>query len=378
MTQTHPETKPDCLRPLAVELRPAPEPLQVLRQLGGLPHCIFLDSARREAELGRYSFLAADPLSFLAVRADQPHRLQALRERLTLWRALRDPDLPPFQGGLAGLFGYDLNRGLERVPPAQWDEFQVPALAVGCYDVVVAFDHLQQRAWVISQGPPSVSAAERRQHARARLDWFRQLLAAPAGNDPVPRRPTRRTVPFEQLAPQHRTSIDPLLTSNFTADGYRAAVARAIEYIRAGDVFQVNLAQRLLYPVDDDSLSLYLRLRQCNAAPFAAYFDLGAFQIVSASPERFLSLRDGRVEARPIKGTRQRCCLPEADLFGGGELLESEKDRAENVMIVDLLRNDISRVCEPDSVKVQDLCRLETYQFVQHLVSVITGVLRAA
>ena len=183
----------------------------------------------------------------------------------------------------------------------------------------------------------------------------------------------RSVVPYEQLAPQFPTSVDPLLTSNFSQEQYCAAVAAAIEYIRAGDVFQVNLAQRLLFPARDDSLSLYLRLRDRNAAPFAGYFDLGEFQVVSASPERFLSLRDGLVEARPIKGTRLRCHLPEADLFAGGELLESEKDRAENVMIVDLLRNDISRVCDPDSVQVRELCRLESYQFVQHLVSVITG-----
>ncbi len=116
-----------------------------------------------------------------------------------------------------------------------------------------------------------------------------------------------------------------------------------------------------------------MRLRRRNPATFAAYFDLGEFQIASASPERFLQVRDRRVEARPIKGTRRRSPWPEADLFAGDELLESQKDRAENVMIVDLLRNDLSRVCEPETVHVADLCRLETYEFVQHLVSVVRG-----
>src|SRR5207237_1405908 len=125
----------------------------------------------------------------------------------------------------------------------------------------------------------------------------------------------------------------------------------------------------------DDSVALYLRLRQRNRATFAAYFDLGDFQIISASPERFVQVRGGDVEARPIKGTRRRSRWPEADLFAGSELRESEKDRAENVMIVDLLRNDLSRVCEPDSVRVTQLCSLETYQFVQHLVSVVEGTL---
>jgi para-aminobenzoate synthetase component I len=123
-------------------------------------------------------------------------------------------------------------------------------------------------------------------------------------------------------------------------------------------------------------VSLYLRLRRRNPATFAGYFDLGEFQIASASPERFLQVRGGEVEARPIKGTRRRTARPEADLFAGDELRESEKDNAENVMIVDLLRNDLSKVCRPESVVVADLCRLEAYEFVQHLVSVVRGRLR--
>ncbi len=144
----------------------------------------------------------------------------------------------------------------------------------------------------------------------------------------------------------------------------------------AGDV-SGQLAQRLLYPSRDDPVSLYLRLRRCNPAPFAGYFDLGDFQVISASPERFLSVRGGEVEARPIKGTRRRpACGPEADRLSGEELRRSEKDRAENVMIVDLLRNDLSRVCQAASVHVSQLCGLETYAYVQHLVSVVRGRLR--
>jgi para-aminobenzoate synthetase component 1 len=178
------------------------------------------------------------------------------------------------------------------------------------------------------------------------------------------------------LAPSFAVVGPAGLVSNFSRGDYLHTVERALAYIRAGDIFQVNLAQRLLLPARDDAVSLYLRLRARNPATFAGYFDLGTFQIVSASPERFLQVRDGQVEARPIKGTRQRTALPEADLFAGDELSNSEKDRAENVMIVDLLRNDLSRVCEPDSVQVTQLCRLEIYEFVQHLVSAIRGRLR--
>ena len=153
-------------------------------------------------------------------------------------------------------------------------------------------------------------------------------------------------------------------------------VERAIEYIHAGDMFQVNLAQRLLLPAHESAVALYLRLRRRNPATFAGYFDLGDFQIASASPERFLQVAGGEVETRPIKGTRQRTRQPEADLFAGDELPQSEKDRAENVMIVDLLRNDLARVCQADSVRVTQLCRLETYEFVQHLVSAVRGRLQ--
>jgi para-aminobenzoate synthetase component 1 len=165
----------------------------------------------------------------------------------------------------------------------------------------------------------------------------------------------------------------PGLLSNFSRDDYLRAVEQAIEYIYAGDIFQVNLSQRLLYPDSGDPLGLYLRLRERNPAPFGGYFAHDDWVVASASPERFVRVADGEVETCPIKGTRRRRSGPEADLFTRDELRQSEKDQAENVMIVDLLRNDLSRVCAPGSVRVPDLCRVETYETVQHLVSEIRG-----
>jgi para-aminobenzoate synthetase component 1 len=284
--------------------------------------------------------------------------------------------LPPFQGGAAGLLGYDLGRSLERLPRPRFDEFQIPSLAIGLYDVVLAYDHVQQRAWLISHGFPEVSPAARLKHARQRLEQFRIVLH---GSVTKPRmaRPSPAPLMLEDLAPSYPVPGPPGLLSNFSQADYLSAVGRAIDYIYAGDVFQVNIAQRLLYPAATDSLALYLRLRERNPATFAAYFDLGDAQIASASPERFVQVRGRKVEARPIKGTRPRTARAEADLFAGDELQESEKDRAENTMIVDLLRNDLSRVCESDSVRVTQLCGLESYQFVQHLVSVVEGELAA-
>ena len=166
------------------------------------------------------------------------------------------------------------------------------------------------------------------------------------------------------------------MTSNFDRAGYLKAARRAIDYIHAGDCFQVNLSQRLLHRATLPPLELYDRLRRRNPAPFAGYFDLGDFAIASASPERFLRVENGEVSTRPIKGTRPRGATPEEDERQKWALLDSEKDRAENVMIVDLLRNDLGRVCAYGSVRVEALCRLESYRTVHHLVSEVRGRLR--
>lgn len=362
--------------PLAVELRPAPDVESALLRLAARPHCLLFDSALRDPRLGRYSFLTADPFEFLTVPADGSEGLGLLAARLAAWPAQARPDLPPFQGGAGGLLSYDLARSLERVPTARFDEFEIPALALGLYDTVLAFDHVEHRAWLISQGFPETEPSLRRKRAEQRIEQFQAWLRAPL-TEPSTFTTDRqqRFLPATELAPQFNVPGPAGLTSSFSAEAYFAAVQRAIDYIYAGDIFQVNLSQRLMFPATSDALSLYLRLRQCNSAPFAGWFDLGSTQVVSASPERFLSVRDGRVEARPIKGTRRRTAWAEADLFAGDDLLASEKDRAENVMIVDLLRNDLSRVCEPNSVRVTQLCGLETYQFVQHLVSAVQGIL---
>jgi len=368
-------------RPTVVRIEQNMQPSAVFQRLSHLPHTVFFDSALKHPTLGRYSFIAADPFRWLEFSPKQPQALTELEQQLSQFPTTNLPGLPPFQGGAAGLFGYELSQTLEQIPSASRDEFEVPALAVGLYDLVVAFDHGTNEAWIISQGFPELDPAARNERSEARIRQFQQLLREP----PTPSPAQHENSQSEQLprllktemAPQHLVSSRLDITSDFTADDYRAAVQVAVEYIHAGDIFQVNLSQRLLHPALTDASELYLRLRARNAAPFAAYFDTGKFKICSASPERFLSIRDRQVETRPIKGTRRRGISPEADLFAGDELRLSEKDRAENVMIVDLLRNDLSRICEPDSVRVANLCGLETYAYVQHLVSTVEGKLTA-
>ncbi|MEX0585813.1 MAG: anthranilate synthase component I family protein [Pirellulales bacterium] len=361
--------------PLVERLHPGFDAVDAFRRLAALPHVVFFDSAMRHPTLGRYSFVAADPVDWLDAPADGSDALQRLAGRLAELPTTSRPDLPPFQGGVAGMFGYELGRSLEKIPAAAIDEFQIPALAVGLYDVVVAFDHEQSAAWLISQGFPETDPQARCERAAARLAEFRARLAG-GSSCPNVRSPEPPALTSSELAPKFAVPASVGLTSNFSADAYRRAVRQAIEYVHAGDVFQVNLAQRLLHPAHTSAVDLYCRLRERNAAPFAGFLDGSDWQVASASPERFVRVADCHVETRPIKGTRGRAHRPEADLFSGDELRASEKDRAENVMIVDLMRNDLSRTCRPESVRVSQLCGLETYAYVQHLVSVVEGTLR--
>ncbi len=366
--------------PLVEELIPTPDPVAVFLRLAAWPHCVFLDSAARHARLGRYSFVTADPFAFLTGRTEDCGALDRLAGQLRRFPADNLAPLPPFQGGAAGLFSYDLGRQLETIPSPRYDEFRVPAWAVGLYDVVVAFDHAEDRCWIVSQGFPEQQPKKRLQRARKRLAEFRQRIGTATA--PAPGCTLRagasgtNLLRPEQLAPQFPVSGWPAVWSSFSEAAYLRAVERAVDYIFAGDVFQVNLAQRLLHRADGGAVDLYLRLRRQNPAPFAGYFDLGEFQLASASPERFLHVRDHQVETRPIKGTCRRTGCELRDKVARKQLCRSEKDRAENVMIVDLLRNDLSRVCLPGSVRVAQLCGLEEYQFVYHLVSAVSGRLK--
>lgn len=356
-------------------LSPAPDAESCFRKLAPLPGCIFFDSALRHPTLGRFSFLAADPFETVEISAPHADVFRELERRLAPFRQAALSGLPPFQGGLAGCLSYDLNRGLEKIAPPRFDEFQIPALALGLYDVVVAWDHESDEAWLISQGFPETSPVARRCRAEERADEFMRRLSQTV--PPLEANWTRdERLPESALSPQSAAGSLPGVTSNFSPAEYLDAIKKGVDYIWAGDIFQVNLAQRLLYPIGCSPVELYLHLRRVNPAPFAGYFGFGQQQILSASPERFFSVRERTIETRPIKGTRRRTGFPESDLVSGYELMTSEKDRSENVMIVDLLRNDLSRCCEDDSIEVTQLCGLEPFPTVLHLVSAIQGRLR--
>jgi len=371
---------------VVAELAPHVTAEAVFRQLAGAPHLLFLDSAApdeqasaderdtiRSPRLSRHSFVAADPIHSVVVPAgaaeESAAAFTALRALLADLACATIPALPPFQGGIAGLVAYEF--GLTRLGVSARGPTGVPLLALHVYDVVVAFDHDAGRGWIISQGVPAQGPVARRERATARLEALLDRLAAPPAGRPQPAPPAPLPPRAEHPLPTH-----PHVFATHSPDDYHEMVRRGIEFVRAGDVFQVNLAQRFAVATALDPVELYDRARTLNAAPFAGFFDAGPCRIASMSPERFLQVTRGTVRMHPIKGTRRVIASPEADLYAGDDLEESAKDRAENVMIVDLVRNDLSRVCVPESVRVEALCRLERYRYVQHLVSIVSGRLR--
>jgi len=360
-------TTPPALADRSLEPRVEPwmacSPEQAATRLRGRPGLVWLDSALRHEETGRWSILASDPRWTVTAYAGDvvvdgvcgPRRLQG--GALTSFAALVEseprihaPQGLPFAGGAIGYLGFELGREVERLPATTTDDTGVPELAFGWYDAALVWDHAEERGWLAGR-PDAVAAL------RAHLE------AAGDAADP----PDQRAAGC--------VAHDAVLRSNMTYEQYEAAVNRARAYIAAGDIYQVNLAQRFSIPLSAEGFEVYRRLRAASPAPFAAYLDLrgtfGGVEVLSSSPERFLLAADGRLETRPIKGTRPRGRDPETDNRLADELRASRKDLAEHVMIVDLERNDLGRVAQPGSVRVPRFASLESYRHVHHLVSVV-------
>ncbi|WP_430912443.1 aminodeoxychorismate synthase component I [Methylobacterium sp. sgz302541] len=344
---------------------PPIDPVTAAARLERLPGLAFLDSAMHHDTLGRISIVAADPFARFRCRDGvstldgervEGTPLEALRACLAPWRALADAGFP---GGAIGYLAYDLGRSLERVAVPPRRAGLTDDIAFNLYDTVLVIDHEARTCRLVSCGFPEHPADAREMRARERLDRFADLLAQSA----EPSRPWSGPLAWH---------------SNFTREAYEAAVEKVRDYIRAGDIYQANIAQRFTasLPPGFDAFGLYRRLRETNPATFGAYLAFESLRVASSSPERFLKLDGRQVETRPIKGTVRRVADSDADRALAEALQSNPKERAENIMIVDLLRNDLSRICEPHSVAVPVLCGLETYASVHHLVSVVTGTLR--
>jgi len=347
---------------------PYRDPVAAFTTLAGLTGAVLLDSAEQGLQ-GRYSYIAADPFRTIrcttypwAVTVDGAPREGTVFDVLAAELAgfAWQPATPvPFCGGAIGFLSYELGGQLETLPRPKTSPFPVD-MVMGLYDVIAAFDHAQKKAWIIASGFPETSRDARSRRAQIRAAWLADMLSRPA---PLSAQKTHSAWRAESTRAQHE-----------------ARVAATIESIRAGDIYQANITQRFLTetPENEQVFDIYRRLRTRSPAPFAAFLNAGeGLHLLSASPERFLACdADGRVETRPIKGTRPRGTHPDADRAQAAALQASAKDRAENLMIVDLLRNDLARVCVPGSIAVPVLCGLETFASVHHLVSVVTGQLR--
>jgi para-aminobenzoate synthetase component I len=372
--------------------------------LKGNSYSFFLDSGMDAQKLGRFSFIGSDPFLVMRSRGDEivlvhgdeeeiqhGNPFDALGQMLKTFRLDPYPTLLPFLGGAVGYFSYDLCHFIERLPSTAVDDLKLPESYFAFYDSILAFDELEGKSYIVATGFPELQENRRLRRARTRLEEIKHWLYStfPAKSFATrhsegEKRPKNlsqgklreESRPFAIAQGDKINNLENgevLLEPNFSPEEYTKAVGKVREYIAAGDVFQVNLSQRFEANLAVSPYELYSRLRQVNPAPFASYLNFEGIAIVSASPERFLKVRGDLVQTRPIKGTRPRGRNPIEDAAMAYELAHSIKDRAENVMIVDLERNDLGRVCSYGTVKVTELAILETFPTVFHLTSTVVG-----
>jgi len=372
--------KPYLLKKIDLE----PDTVSFFNGMADMPGSVLLDSGMIMEGLSRYSFISTDPFMTFTSRKDRVsietrHGPRAGETSIKIgnpFNILNDlmkqykmegVECPvPFFGGAVGFFSYDMSRQLEKIPEKAADDIGVEDCWLGFYDVVAALDHVSGSVYLISTGQPEQDAVKKERRAAERLDWLENQIRKSI-------KINEKTETIKEISGGSSDYLQPAMISDFDKESYCRVVERAREYIAAGDIFQVNLSQRFSLPARDRPWDVYHRLRKINPAPMAAYINCGHLQVVSASPERFLRVTGDMVETRPIKGTRPRGKNPLEDSMLREELWNSEKDRAELVMIVDLERNDLGRVCVPGTVHVPELYRLEDFPTVFHLVSTVVG-----
>jgi para-aminobenzoate synthetase component 1 len=391
------------------------EPQKIFEVVAESYGTIWLSSGMLHNHYGRYSFIVINPLKIytgeqisVAIamwdelfkhnvqRCDSSNHESDNYDREDNYE-FNNPELPPFTGGLVGYFSYDLNKELEpnlyatSSPHNVIDIVDIPNYQLGLYNQVIAFDHYKQKCYLMVAEVDDYNL-----NYATQLQELLQIYNTANISTHI-----HTNINNDNNNNDTHTYVDDTLpkltlTSNFTQTQYINVVEQAIDYIKNGDIFEINLAQRYIaqinnYTHDYPCAALFSKLSQINPAPFAAYLNFGDLVILSASPERFLSVKNREIEARPIKGTIRRHGLNQKDYRDDcnqnednknkdnilkEQLLNSTKDRAENIMIVDLMRNDLSKICTPSSIYVSQLCEVESFTNVHHLVSVINGVLK--
>jgi anthranilate synthase component I len=340
-------------------------PISAFLKLRGDGPAFLLESAE-QGRVGRWSFIGFRPRSVLRWSLGDPGDPYALTaHEVQRYRQAPLPDLPPFSGGAVGMFGYDLVRTVEPLGDPNPDPVGLPDLALMLTDVLVAFDHLRRELTILA----NVYADDGQELERAYADAVeaiadvRRRLAGP-----LPQPPEGSASSADRQAPTWRSNMPP--------EQFEAMVERIVEYIHAGDAYQVVPSQRWSAQAPVEAFSIYRGLRAVNPSPYMYFLDFGDFEIAGASPEPLVTVRDGRIETRPIAGTRPRGASAEEDGQIAAELLADEKERAEHVMLVDLGRNDVGRVSEYASVQVDAYMEIESYSHVMHIVSRVSGRLR--
>ena len=335
---------------------------EMYARVAGEPWSVFLDSSQPASSQGRYDIIVARPRVRITTQnnetkietwsecysvPDEPFSI--LKEQLSVSR--KNKSKLPFTGGALGFFSYDLGRYIESVPSSTVDDLSLPDMAIGIYSWALIVDHKERKSILVGD----------KSDIRIRRNW----------ND------LKKLFTAKPSVARHSTfNVKGHVNSNMTAEEYGTGFRKIKKYIREGDCYQVNFAQRFSTMVAGSPWLAYQALRKINPSPFSAYMNYPDFQVLSNSPEHFLSVRDKVVHTRPIKGTRPRSSSESEDRLLLLELADSKKDQAENIMIVDLLRNDISKNCEPGSVQVPGLCDIESFPNVHHMVSTVTGRLR--
>ncbi|MDD5165958.1 MAG: aminodeoxychorismate synthase component I [Candidatus Omnitrophica bacterium] len=333
---------------------------RIFQALSVARHSFFLDSSLNSGHLGRYSFLGMEPFSVFKLDAADP--FGKLREAMDKYKMPVLNNGIPFLGGAVGYFGYDVGFALERkIKMRAKADLGIPDCFVGLYNTTVIIDHLKQLLYICALGFPEKNLRLAEALAKSNFKKVHRLLSRVSQE--------KESAGENRQNPKIITSLD----SNFSKDAYLAAVKKAKDYIRRGDIYQVNLSQRFQARTKLSGPEIYRRLRQISPSYFSAYLDTGEFAILSSSPERFLKLEGRMVTTRPMKGTRPRGNSRSQDGFFKEELLKSAKDKAELTMIVDLERNDLGRVCHYDSVRVRRLRELEKYQTVFQTTASISG-----
>jgi len=346
----------DCETPVSAFLK--------LRALAPGEPAFLLESADQGQRVGRWSFIGFRPRAVLRWSlgdGGDPYALAA--EHVARFNQAPLADAPPFAGGAVGFFGYDLVRTVEPLGDPPPDPLGLPDMALMLSDALVVFDHLKHTVTILANADLQREPDVERAYAKAArvIGEVREALAGP--------------VPRAELAAARVREL-PELRSNMSREHFEGMVRRIVEYIYAGDAFQVVPSQRWSAPVPVEAFSIYRGLRAVNPSPYMYFLDFGDFQVAGASPEPLLTVSGRHVSTKPIAGTRPRGASPEEDRTIARELLADEKERAEHVMLVDLGRNDLGRVCEYGSVTVDELMEIESYSHVMHIVSSVSGTLR--